>query len=359
MRVEIVTVGDEIIKGYIKDTNGNFIAAVLRDLGCFVTRISSVTDEGNAIMTLINEALDRADVVIVTGGLGGTHDDITEAATQALFETKPTDIPNQYGSALGKNFENKVYLFPGFPPQMKPMILEWLVPELKVHLEGQVFTRAISFMRTFESDIDPTLVRLKEEHPGLEVGICPSFGKLSIYLRAPFPLDKIAETIIEIYPERYFEGNDLALAVHEEMIRQGKTLSLAESLSGGHLAARLTAIPGASEYFLGSIVSYSNHVKETVLDVDLSDGAVSEKCARGMAEGARKVADADYAISVTGIAGPDGGTKDKPVGTVWTAIASDKEIDTELLELAGDRATIIERTVSYTLAKLWKKITNS
>lgn len=358
MRVEIVTVGDEILKGYITDTNGRFIAGILRDLGCFVTRISSVTDEGNAIMALINDAMDRADIVVVTGGLGNTHDDITEAAVQALFDNKPTDIPNHFGSANGKNFEDIVYLFPGFPPQMKPMVLEWLVPTLKAHLNDKIFTRAISFVRTFESDIDPTLVRLKEENPGLEVGICPSYGKLSIYLRASFPLDKIADEIIAIYPKRYFEGNDLALALHEEMIRQGKTLVLAESLSGGHFAARLTAIPGASAYFLGSIVSYSNHVKKTALHADLSEGAVSEKCACSMAKGALALSEADYAISVTGIAGPDGGSDNKPVGTVWTAIASKDEVDKELFQLNGDRATIIERTVSYMLAKLWNKITS-
>lgn len=359
MRVEIITVGDEIIKGYILDSNGKFIAKVLRDLGCMTVRMSSVTDEGNAILALVNEAMDRSDVVLVTGGLGATHDDITEEAVQALFESKPTDIPNHFGTAPGKNFEDTVYLFPGFPPQMKPMITQWLVPKLQHLLKGRVFTRAISFMRTSELDVDPLLVRLKDRHRDLEIGICPSYGKLSIYLRAPFVLDSVAQAIIELFPERYFEGNDLAQALQNEMILHGKTLAIAESCSGGHMAARLTAIPGASKYFLGSIVSYSDYIKETVLEVDLSDGAVSEKCARGMAEGAKRISGSDYSIAVTGIAGPDGGTESKPVGTVWTAISGPMGTETELLELTGDRPTIIERTVSYNLGKLWHIITNS
>ena len=368
MKAAIITIGDEILLGQILDTNSQFIAQELTRLGAQTMQMRSVGDTRGEILAALKETLQGADVVIVTGGLGPTKDDITKNAlaeffnttlefnpqvytwleelfaanparlnaynkTQAMLPKTCVPLRNLKGTACGMWFEQDgkiVVSLPGVPFETKYLLPVEVLPRLKekfadLHLSYRLFTvfnipeaELAMQLADFEKNLPPQIklaylpspefVRLRLTTQGS--GLDKAAGELRAALKE-LPFSEGEET-----PEETLAGQLRAL---------GKTVACAESCTGGNIAHLITSVPGASSYFLGGIVSYSNEVKVRVLGVSAQDlkkhGAVSKEVALQMAQGARRITGADYAVSTTGVAGPDGGTPEKPVGTVWIAVA--------------------------------------
>lgn len=405
--IEIVSIGAELLTGQTVNTNASVIAKALLKHGYGVSHVTAVPDHHNPMKAAIEEAMNRASVVITTGGLGPTGDDITRSTLAEIFESQLVHdaevaadlekrygkeletlsdqatviqgaqvIPNAIGTAPGfilKKEEKTVIVLPGVPVQMQEMLEKSVIPYLQETHKRHLFQHAVYLFLMSEQHVDPLLRSLEEKHPDVEFGICPSYGTLSIYLRAHASSqdeaeEKFAPILFElrekfrhrIFSEKY---HDIEYAVHEQFIARGLTLACAESCTGGRIASRLTKISGCSDYFLGSLVTYSNHMKTSVLavkpDTLQEHGAVSRETVIEMVKGTLSVSGADYALSVSGIAGPTGGTDEKPVGTVWGAIAHKKgDVFTGLLPLKGTRkrATLIEYSATYLLAHLWRYI---
>lgn len=372
MKAAIITIGDEILLGQILDTNSRFIARELARLGAETIEMCSIADEHGAIVSALANSLAKADAVFITGGLGPTKDDITKQAladffhtslipnaqaaawleeffkdrpermnacnqTQALLPANCVPLRNLKGTACGMWFEyagKVVVSLPGVPFETEYLFPAEVLPRLKakfadLHLQYKMVTvydipEAELAMRLakFEKNIPP--------HMGL--AYLPSPGYVRLRLTAK---DEASAQLPDVYSDllSYLKGLSFSAGEEESFEQQiadrlrqsGKTVACAESCTGGNISHLITSIPGSSSYFLGGIVSYANEVKINVLGVNPQDlkthGAVSEPVARQMAEGARRVTGADWAVATTGIAGPDGGTPEKPVGTVWIAVA--------------------------------------
>lgn len=368
MKAAIITIGDEILLGQILDTNSRFIARQLTAIGARTVQMLSVGDSRPEILAALKEMLQVADVVIVTGGLGPTKDDITKNAlaeffhttlefnpqvytwleelfaanparlnaynkTQALLPKNCVPLRNLKGTASGMWFEKDgkiVVSLPGVPFETEYLLPAEVLPRLKekftdLGLDYRLFT----VYNIPEAELAMHLVPFEKRLPaGIKLAYLPSEGWVRLRLTAEgVGLDEAAAWLRDSLKGLPFsegeESSEENLAAQFRSL--GKTLACAESCTGGNIAHLITAVPGASAYFLGGIVSYSNEVKIRVLGVSEDDlkkyGAVSEPVALQMAQGARRVTGAEYAVSTTGIAGPDGGTSDKPVGTVWIAVA--------------------------------------
>lgn len=376
MKAEIIIIGDEILIGQIVDTNSAWISTRLNDTGITVTRKLSVGDTAEEIAWALGEAMEACDIVIVTGGLGPTKDDITKLALADFFgcgmvrdeathernrrvlEARGVDfnelnrsqsmVPecctvllNDNGTAPGMWFERggKVLVsLPGVPFEMKALMTESVLPRLAGHfsLKEVIHRTAITFGLA-ESVLAATIAGWEDDLPEwLRLAYLPSPSQIRLRLSA-YDVDGrtgeeeigrrfgVLEQMIPDYIIGY--GDDTVASVTAGLLSgRGLTLSVAESCTGGALSAKFTEISGASEYFLGSVVSYSNDVKTGVLGVSAEDineyGAVSRQVAVQMAEGVRRICGSDYAIATTGVAGPTGGTPEKPVGTVWIAVAA-------------------------------------
>ena len=410
IRAEIITIGDEILFGQITDTNTQWIGSELTNIGIRPIRKTSVGDLQEDIISALTEASQRADVIIVTGGLGPTKDDITKHTfckyfgselkinedalalvteffakrgremtelniQQAALPTNCTYIPNLWGTAPGMWFEkdNVIYVsLPGVPYEMKSLMEFAILPKLKERFIFNIIQHKI--IRTIgigESFLAETIEHWENALPThIKLAYLPHFGQVKLRLTATGNNQQILDTelkeqvdtllpLIEDYVFGY-DADELESVIGRLLIERDATIGTAESCTGGFVASQLTNIPGSSKYFQGSVVSYSNAVKMSVLGVSgdtLEDfGAVSEQTAREMAEGARKVLNTTYAISTTGIAGPDGGTPEKPVGTVWIACATPTGTFTQLLTLRSIRKVNIELTSSYVLNLLRKTI---
>lgn len=377
MNCEIITIGDEILIGQVVDTNSAFIASELNRIGIGIRRIISVSDKENAILESISGSLENADILIITGGLGPTNDDITKKALAKFFNSSlvrnaeilefitqllsqrgvqmseinrsQADLPenciplfNRNGTAPGmlfKTSENKVVIsLPGVPFEMKALILEEVIPWLRKN-----FHLPVKLQKTFlttgvpESTMATRLLNFEAELPQtFSLAYLPSPGLLRLRLSAGtanadlinVAFEEQCQKLEDLLENDLFGYNEDSLeAVVGRLLRQNNfTLSTAESCTGGNIAQLITGIPGASEYFKGSIVAYSNQIKENFLNISKADlenfGAVSKKVVVEMAENARKLFDTDFSLATSGIAGPTGGTEEKPVGTVWIAIAS-------------------------------------
>jgi nicotinamide-nucleotide amidase len=410
VNVEIINTGSELMLGRVLNTHQQWLCRRLADLGHVVTRQVAVADAGNEIQQAVREALGRADLIITTGGLGPTSDDLTRELIAKLLEKKlaqnhevlehienffakrnrarpektsvETFVPegalvflNQFGTApgLAMQIESKaqspksktqwLVMLPGPPRELRPMFDESVVPLLKREFAGENFvcrtlrTTGIGESRVqefVEGDLQPLVKR------GLEIGYCARPGAVDVRLTASGAgaenLVRDGGTIVQkilganIYG---FDDDEIENVVVRLLTEQRKTLALAESCTGGNIAHRLTNVPGASAVFLGGTVSYANSAKEKLLGVRAETlrqhGAVSEEVAREMALGARKKFDADFAIAVTGIAGPAGGTKEKPVGTVFIALASSSGVEVKKMLNPWDRATFKEVTATQAL----------
>jgi nicotinamide-nucleotide amidase len=375
MNVELVNTGTELLLGDTINTNAAWIGQRLAALGIQVTRQTIVPD-GAVIREAIAEAAQRADVVLVSGGLGPTNDDLTRESTaallnldlelnagvmeqmseyfakrgksvsaasqrQAMVPRGAVVLPNHFGTAPGLYFpaalctpqgwQTHIFLLPGPPRELKPMLENEVEPRLRAWLPDGAARRVLYLKVTGvgESDIVEAVEKQLEAIPGLDLGYCIRNGDVDVRLAGPQPAVEQAAAIV-----RTALGDSIVSEDHriiEEVVVQllserGQWLATAESCTGGTIASRITDVSGASRVFGHGWVTYANEAKHQHLGVPLelieTHGAVSEEVARAMAEGALKNSGADHALAVTGIAGPTGGTEDKPAGTVWIALAS-------------------------------------
>jgi nicotinamide-nucleotide amidase len=413
IRAEILTIGDEILFGQIIDTNTQWIGAELTGIGIRTVRKTSVGDLKNDIIAAFTDAGKRADVVIVTGGLGPTKDDITKYAfceyfgstlkmnedalelvtaffakrgramtelniQQAALPDNCTYVPNQWGTAPGMWFEKDgvVYVsLPGVPYEMKSLMEFEILPRLKQRFILNIIQhKSIRTIGIGESFLAEKIAAWESALPDhIRLAYLPHFGQVKLRLTGTgakadvlnAQLLEQVELVKPIISEFIFgyDQDELESVIAALLLKQQATVSTAESCTGGFVSHRLTSLPGSSAYFQGAIVSYSNELKMKLLGVSTETlsqhGAVSEQTAREMAEGARKRIGTTYAVATTGIAGPDGGSEEKPVGTVWIACATPTETFTQLLKLANIRSINIEMTSTYALNLLRKSILKS
>lgn len=375
MDVEIITIGDEIITGHTVDTNSAYIARQLTAIGFDVKYLSAVGDSVEQMVDAFRLAIKRAQVVITTGGLGPTDDDITKKAivklfkrnlifhadvledirasyaqrgldmpainqNQALLPQGATFFPNKLGSALGICIAENDCVFislPGVPAEMKQIVTDSVVPYLEGVKTGPVL-KVVKLRTTgiIESKLAEMIAPKLKLEPGVKLAYLPSYGGIDLRIMAAGENEDEATgkaqklvRYLESICGRYIYGSDddtLESVVGQLLKDNDKTLAVAESCTAGQLGMLITSVPGSSAYFLGGVIAYSNNVKEKQLSVDhdiiKQYGAVSEQCAKAMAEGCRKVLGSDYALSITGIAGPEGGSEQKPVGTTFIGLSS-------------------------------------
>jgi len=398
VRAEIITIGDEILYGQILDTNTQWISLELDKLGIKTIRKSSVGDQASEITQILKEAAERADLVFITGGLGPTKDDLTKKVLadyfdcglamhpealqdvtdffakrgrelsdinrdQALLPTKAQFVPNKQGTAPCMWFEEKGVVWvsmPGVPFEMKAIMETEVLPRVTKHFKTPVIfhkvIKTVGIGESYLSDLIQDWELALPEH--IKLAYLPSLGIVKLRLTAfgedLHTLSADIETVLaQVMPliSSYvfgYEKEELAEVVGALLRKEKASLGLAESCTGGHLAHQFTQISGSSDYFKGCIVSYANDVKMDQLGVSssiLSEfGAVSEACITAMAEGARKVLGSTYSLATSGIAGPGGGTAEKPVGTIWIALAHPGGVITRKLQLAGTRIQNIHMT---------------
>lgn len=397
LHAEVISIGDELLSGSIVNGNAAFISRKLHELGIDVSRQLSLPDEVEALSEGLSESLSCAPLVIATGGLGPTLDDCTREVAAELFNTplvvdeelksyllqkfgphvsvenqatqpkKAEILRNSLGTAPGlilSSGEATLVLLPGVPYEMEALMVEQVLPFIRnaFAIEEKPCEVNLHFFHLYESAVDPLLRELKEAHPHLHIGIYPRNGLLSVILSGKEKeVDHAKETILSSFQEHYFEAEDgkIETAIHQLFKAKGLTLAAAESCTGGELSARLTSIAGASQFFNGSLIVYSNEWKEQLLNVPAAliqeKGAVSSEVARSMAEGLVETRKVDCAVAITGIAGPDGGTEEKPVGTVFIGLKKKggpvKHIQ---LKLHGSRKTIIDRAVNIAFGELYR-----
>lgn len=395
---EIIAIGDELLYGQIMDTNSHWISQELDAVGVRVVRKTTVGDNRTDILTAFEEASKRANLILITGGLGPTQDDLTKpllaeyfgceivevpeavAAVSAYFTRRGremtrlnilqghlptccTYVPNEVGTAPGMWFEQKGSYWmsmPGVPHEMKKLVKDFVLPKL-----SQVFDLPVIYHKLIktagigESWLADLIKDWENALPNhIRLAYLPSLGHVKLRLTA-FGEDKkvlaaeVDKQIHGVLPliSSYVYGYDeetLETAVGKLLKNAGKTLALAESCSGGYISHLITTVPGSSNYLRGTLVPYHNDLKEQLLGVSSATltqhGAVSEETVREMATGIKKLFGADFGLASSGIAGPDGGSPDKPVGTVWIACAGPDFVEARLLQLTQDRMINIQLT---------------
>jgi nicotinamide-nucleotide amidase len=372
---EVITIGDEILYGQITDTNSQFISTELDKIGIKTIRKTSIGDQKEAIMGILKESQERADILIFTGGLGPTKDDITKKTiaeffndtleinpvalenVRELFESrgfelteinrqqaaipiKATYLNNAVGTAPGMWFNENgkiIISMPGVPFEMKYLMENEVLPRLRAHFKTPfIIHKVIRTVGIGESFLATKIEFWEDALPEhIKLAYLPSMGQVRLRLtgsgddkeKLKAEIEAEADKIYPILGKNLYSLDDeeLEQAIAKLLLENNATLSTAESCTGGYLAHSITANAGSSAYYLGSVISYSNEVKMDLLGVKKetleSYGAVSEETVIQMAEGARKVLKSTYALATSGIAGPDGGTEEKPVGTIWLACA--------------------------------------
>lgn len=421
MKVEVVTIGDELLLGFTVDTNAAHLARELASIGVSVARRSTVGDSSADIAAAVGDALERSDGVITTGGLGPTADDMTKGAIAALFGREVVRdesivqwlherwakmgrtgripesnfaqamipagaeiIPNAHGSAPGIWLEDErgrwVAMLPGVPREMRAMLAEQLIPRLSARLgvsaEGTlgntpaaIVSRTLRTTGIAESALADLLGDLGRSVNGLSPAFLPAVEGVDIRLTSKGMSEedasrRLGEAMVRLRESigRYVyaeDATDLAAVVLEECRSRSVKVAIAESCTGGLLGARITAIPGSSDVFLGGVVAYDDSVKTELLGVQPDDlatyGAVSKQVAVAMARGVCTRLSSDVGVAVTGVAGPGGGTPEKPVGTVWIAI--DGAVTRAVgLRLIGDRTEIRQRAAQAALDLLRREL---
>jgi nicotinamide-nucleotide amidase len=411
MNATIVTIGDEILIGQIVDTNSTSIARHLNNIGITVKEKLSIGDSAEAITSTLERVTHHSDVVIITGGLGPTKDDITKHTLAAYFGSQLTYndteaehirkllavrgiaftelnrnqamvpecctvLHNSYGTAPGMWFESVegciIISLPGVPFEMEHLMEDEVIPRLKERFELQSIVHSTLITRGIaESILAERIAAWEEALPDfLHLAYLPAPNIVRLRLSA-YNVDKVdAERTIaqcfdalrEIIGDNIvgFEGSSVEQHIHRILTERGKSLAVAESCTGGVIASKFTAMAGASAYFMAGMVTYSNEAKCDILGVSSEEitkyGAVSESVACQMAEGARRVAAADYAIATTGIAGPTGGSDAKPVGTVWMAVATPNGTRAVMRNCGLDRSQIISRASAYAIELLYEEL---
>ncbi len=409
MIIELITIGDEIISGHTVDTNSAMIARKLLDIGFWVTYKSAVGDEPKRMEEVIYQALKRADIVIATGGLGPTDDDITKRVivkvfrrnlvfheevledikkryqargikmpsinqNQALLPQGAMFLPNRLGSAVGIVIAegNRIFAaLPGVPREAEVMVAEQLIPYLEANLRKE-HLRVIKLRTTgiIESALAEKIKSLPRLPENVHLAYLPWYGGVDLRIMsfgqtremATGPAENFAKQLRQI-AGKYIYGEDEATleGVIGNLLRERhQKLATAESCTAGLLAAKITDIPGSSDYFERGVVAYSNQSKMELLGVPSAlleqFGAVSQEVAEAMASGVREKALVDYGVAITGIAGPGGGTAEKPVGTVFIATSSEAGIRSRKLQLGPDREMNRKRSVFAALELLRRTI---
>lgn len=412
MYAEIVSIGDEILIGQIVNTNAVFIAKELNKVGIEVVQITSISDKKEAIVHCLDEAQKRAQVIILTGGLGPTKDDLTkhtlceyfddvlvkneevlerieemfrkyvptpindENRKQALLPSKASVLENKFGTASGMWFakEDKVIIsLPGVPFEMKALIKDEVIPALQQH-----YTRPYIVHKTVltyglgESVIAERIEAWETNLPeDIKLAYLPNIGRVRLRLSGKGPDEKeinqkIDAQLATLLPQiqdifmGFEEEASLEEQIQKKCIEKGHTLSLAESCTGGEIAARITKIPGASKFFKGGAVVYHTQSKTTLLNVSpaliAQKSVVSVEVAEAMALGAKENYQTDFAVATTGNAGPTKGDAAAEVGTVCIAIASPKGIISEKFQFGKNRERVIQKTVNKVFEMLYKSI---
>jgi nicotinamide-nucleotide amidase len=413
MNAAIITIGQEILIGQIVDTNSSWISYQLNGIGINVQRIISISDSEDDIINTLNQLVKDFDFVITTGGLGPTSDDITKLALCKFFgcrlvvheqsldkikhlfssrglpvtelNLKQAEVPeicepllNRLGTAPGMWFKVNncnIISLPGVPFEMTEIMRENVLPRISQLNNQQVIVHRT--LHTFgfpESFLAEKLSKWEKDLPeSISIAYLPSPKSIRIRLSSTGINKEIIEALIQeqieklqtIIPENLFgfnENDTMASVVGSLLMQTNSKLSVAESCTGGNISHLLTMTPGSSEYFTGGIIAYSNQIKTRVLEVDeqliTMYGAVSQQVVEAMAQGVRKLMMTDYAIASSGIAGPDGGTEQKPVGTFWIAIASKRSTQSIIFRLGIDRERNIERGSVSALNMLRLQIMN-
>ncbi|WP_026775118.1 competence/damage-inducible protein A [Polaribacter sp. Hel_I_88] len=411
MKAEIITIGDEILIGQIVDTNSQWIGTELNKIGVSVYQISSIQDDKQHILNALEEAQQRVDIVIITGGLGPTKDDITKHTIaeyfndtlvlneevvhhiktlfakynipfgelnrlQGMIPTKATYLKNEYGTAPGMwfNENNTVFVsLPGVPEEMKGLMKNEVLPKIRKEFQlpfiihktlityGQGESVVAERIEDFENNL-PAFVKL---------AYLPNFGRVRLRLSAKgnnkkLLEDTLQEQIDELYQlipdiiSGFDEGGKIEDKIGIFLKKEGKTICTAESLTGGKIAATLVSVAGSSAYYKGSIIPYSAETKINLLGVSVKTikkhSVVSKEVAIEMAKGAKEKLKTDYAIAVTGNAGPSTDDTDKSVGVVFIAIATDFDVFVEEFNFGKPRGRVIDKTVNKSLELLLKEI---
>lgn len=406
VKVEIITIGDEILIGQIVDTNSAWMSVELNKAGFEIVQITSVHDDAAHIVASLDLALERADVVLFTGGIGPTKDDITKQTlsryfgmqlvfndevyknieqvlvnrsravneltrTQAFVPDGCTVIQNRVGTAPVTWFEKNgkvIVSMPGVPNEMKHIMSTEVIPRLSQRYKTPTIIHKNVIVQGYpESALAMKIADWENALPAdIHLAYLPNYGIIKLRLSGvsedplalEFSINQQIAGLTEILADAIVAYDDTPV---EEMIgnlltTKGMTLSTAESCTGGFIAHKITTVPGSSKYFKGSVVSYSNEVKVNVLNV-LSDdiqlyGAVSRQVVEQMADNVRRLLKTDYALATSGIAGPDGGTAEKPVGLVWISVSSPKGVVSREFKFGNVRIQNIERTAQTAMLML-------
>ncbi|HMI05134.1 MAG TPA: competence/damage-inducible protein A [Pedobacter sp.] len=410
MLAEIITIGDEILIGQVVDTNSAWMAKQLNLAGIQVKQVTSVSDDAEHITEALQLAEKRAKIILITGGLGPTKDDITKFTLARYFgmgmrrdeETlshiqgifarlkrpmiesniQQADVPdgctviqNKNGSAPCMWFEhegNVIVSMPGVPFEMMYLMEEEILPRLgKSFKLPHIFHKTILTMSIGESFLAAEIAEIEDSLPGhIKLAYLPRLGQVRLRLSASGSDEFVLRQEVERYARQIIDKVKMYVVVEEDialekallniMEERKLTLSTAESCTGGYIAHLITQHPGSSAVYTGGAVVYSNQLKESVLGVAHETlenfGAVSEETVREMAQGAMIHFKTDYAVAVTGIAGPDGGTTGKPVGTVWIAVANPKGITAKLFTFGNKRTQNIERSAIAALSMILNEL---
>ncbi|MCF8367402.1 MAG: competence/damage-inducible protein A [Bacteroidales bacterium] len=410
MLAEIISIGDELLVGQVVNTNASWMAQALNNAGIRVCQISSISDEQNHIFKALDEASQRAQLILITGGLGPTNDDITKHTLTQYFKTelvyKPEvfdsitelfkkfgrntsrlskeqamvpasciPIINNHGTAPGMWFEKEGKVFismPGVPYEMKGMMLDYIIPKLKKEFHTQsVLHKTILTQGIPESILAQILKDWEDALPkGVKLAYLPKPGMVRLRLSVYGENNEQSQRLIanelsrvkELLADDIFgyDKDTLEQVVGQLLKAKGWSVSTAESCTGGSIAQMITSVAGSSDYYRGSIVAYANDVKQHILGVKeqslIEFGAVSESVSQQMAEGARKVLKTDCAIATTGIAGPGGGTPEKPVGTTWIAVSTPIKTFAKKYQMGDQRERNIQRAALTALNMLRKEL---
>lgn len=410
MRASIITIGDELLIGQTVDTNSAWIGAELSKAGFDVYKMTSIHDRREDILEALADAEGKSGVVLITGGLGPTSDDITKPALCEYFNTRlvmnervlgmvtqmmskrnfpmnennrrQAEVPesctvleNETGTAPGMRFERNNTIFvsmPGVPHEMKHIMNERVLPELRSRFRSQaIIHKNIMTYGQPEAKLAELLTGFEAQLPKeIKLAYLPASGIIKLRLTATGKEKKELEKIVEnqVYmlyktiPDLIYAEDEetLEMVIGKKLKEKKATMCSAESCTGGEIAHMITSVPGSSEWYVGSVIAYANEIKTRMLGVPENvlkkNGAVSSEVVKCMATGSRKVFNTQYSVATSGIAGPDGGSEEKPVGTVWIALASEKGVISEKYTFGNDRLINIRRFSLAALNMLRKQI---
>lgn len=410
---EIITIGDEILYGQIVDTNSAWMGTELTKIGIKVKQITSISDSANHIITALDDAKKRADIILITGGLGPTKDDLTKIVLTSYFNTELaldpqsladveeifkrrgrgmselnrqqaflpaacTPVRNVLGTAPGMWFEDEGKVFvsmPGVPYEMKRMMEDIVLPKLKAYFKTpEIIHQVVQTVGIAESTLADRIEAWELAlPPHIRLAYLPHLNGVRLRLtgqgtdaaRLQQELQEQTTQLAQLIPDFIFAYGEIKLeeAIGNMLKERSLTIATAESCTGGLLAHKITSVPGSSAYFMGSIIAYHNQVKENELHVSpetlAQHGAVSEATVREMAENIRKKFGTSIGVATSGIAGPDGGTPEKPVGTIWIAYADESKTMTKLINYNKNRLLNIEYTAVTVLNLIRQSLTGS